>query len=187
MESIDTIEDVVKQRQQSNRRLGLKLLWIVAAALMFAYALVPLYDVLCKVTGLNGKTDGSAAVGSTTVDESRWVTVEFTGNVMPGLGWNFYPKQGSIKVHPGQIETALFVAKNITNEAVAGQAVPSVSPGVASAHFKKIECFCFQRQELQPGETKEMPLRFYVSPDLPKDVKAVTLSYAFFNAVKPAN
>lgn len=182
---MDTIS-AAEQKQQSNRRLGFKLLWIVAAALLFAFALVPLYDVLCKITGLNGKPEGSAAVISSSVDSSRWVTVEFTTNVMPGLGWNFHPKQASMRVHPGQIETALFEAKNITNEVVAGQAVPSVSPGIASAHFKKIECFCFQRQELQPGETKEMPLRFYVSPDLPKDVRAVTLSYAFFNAVEPA-
>ena len=93
----------------------------------------------------------------------------------------------SIKVHPGQIETVLFIAKNNTNEDVTGQAIPSVSPGLASPYFKKIECFCFQRQTLHGGETKEMPLRFYVSPDLPKDVSEVTLSYAFFNAVKLAN
>jgi len=89
-------------------------------------------------------------------------------------------------VHPGQIETATFVAKNITNEVVAGQAVPSVTPGEASLHFKKIECFCFARQELKPGESKEMPLRFYVSKDLPEDVEVVTLSYAFFSAIEPA-
>ena len=185
--NMDTVK-TTEQRRQSNRRLGFKLLWIVAAALLFAYALVPLYDVLCRVTGLNGKTENSAATyANTRVDSTRWVTVEFTGNVMPGLGWNFYPKQASIRVHPGQIETVLFVAKNITNDVVTGQAVPSVSPSLASLYFKKIECFCFRQQALQPGETKEMPLRFYVSPDLPEDVKAVTLSYAFFNAVKPAN
>ena len=181
--SMDTIS-AAEQRQKSNRRLGFKLLWIVGAALLFAFALVPLYDVLCKVTGLNGKTEGSAASANVRVDTARWVTVEFTGNVMPGLGWNFYPKQASMRVHPGQIETALYEAKNITNEVVTGQAIPSVSPGLAALYFKKIECFCFQRQELKPGETKVMPLRFYVSPDLPKDVGAVTLSYAFFNAVK---
>ncbi len=173
-----------ESKQQANKRLGLKLLWIVAAALLFAFALVPLYDVLCSITGLNGKTDSTAALNAKTVDESRWVTVEFTSTVMPGLGWNFYPKQPSIKVQPGKIETVLFEAKNITNEVVTGQAVPSVSPGLASVHLKKIECFCFQRQALNPGETREMPLRFYVSTDLPVDVKTITLSYAFFNAVE---
>lgn len=179
--------EAAEQKQHSNRKLGLKLLWVVAGALVFAFALVPLYDVFCKVTGLNGKTDSTASMSPAKVDQSRWVTVEFTSTVMPGLGWNFNPMQPSIKVHPGQIETALFEAKNITNMAVAGQAVPSVSPGAASLHLKKIECFCFQRQELQPGESKIMPLRFYVSPDLPKDIKTVTLSYAFFSAVKQVN
>ena len=176
-----------EKRQQDNKKLGLKLLWIVGAALLFGFALVPLYNVLCTVTGLNGKTNATADVTSNKVDVTRWVTVEFTSNVMPGLGWNFYPEQPSVRVHPGQIETVNFVAKNNTNETVAGQAVPSVSPGLASPYFKKIECFCFKRQELKAGETKLMPLRLYVSTDLPNDVKAVTLSYAFYNAVKPAN
>ena len=176
-----------EERNRSNRRLGIKLLWLVAASILFAVSLVPLYDVFCTITGLNGKTENVAALDSSSVDTSRMVRVEFTGNVMPGLGWSFYPKQASMRVHPGQIETAMFVAKNITNEVVAGQAIPSVTPGEASAHFKKIECFCFARQELKPGETKEMPLRFYVSKDLPKDVEVVTLSYAFFSAVKPAD
>jgi cytochrome c oxidase assembly protein subunit 11 len=174
-------------REQANKKLGFKLLWIVGAALLFGFALVPLYNVLCTMTGLNGKTNATADVSSNKVDETRLVTVEFTSNVMPGLGWNFYPEQPSVKVHPGQIETVNFVAKNNTNETVSGQAVPSVSPGLASPHFKKIVCFCFIRQELKAGETKLMPLRFYVSTDLPTDVKAVTLSYAFYSAVKPAN
>lgn len=176
-------------RAAANKRLALKLLWLVAGAILFAIALVPLYNVLCKVTGLNGKT-GDLPVAmqeSMQVDESRWVTVEFTGSVMPGLGWNFAPSQASMRVHPGQIEMATFVAKNNTNVEVTGQAVPSVSPGQASLYFKKIECFCFQRQALKAGESKEMPLRFYVSPDLPANVQTVTLSYAFYTAVPTAN
>lgn len=170
---------------QKNAKLVRKLLWMVVGSLAFAFALVPLYDVLCTLTGLNGKTENSAALVSTAIpDESRWVTVQFTSNVMPGLGWNFYPKSPSIKLHPGQIETVVFIAKNITNEVVVGQAVPSVTPGIASANLKKIECFCFVRQSLNPGEEKEMPLRFFVSPALPKDVTEMTLSYAFFPAVE---
>lgn len=174
-------------RDASNQKLAFKLLGIVVAALLFAYALVPLYNVLCKVTGLNGKTENSPDVlGKARVDNSRWVTVGFTTNVMAGLGWTFYPKQPSVRVHPGQIETALFVARNITNQAITGQAVPSLSPSQASLYFKKIECFCFKRQELKAGESKDMPLRFFVSPDLPEDVHEVTLSYSFYNAVEPA-
>jgi cytochrome c oxidase assembly protein subunit 11 len=173
-----------EQLDLKNKKLVRKLLWLVLGSLLFAFALVPLYDVLCSLTGLNGKTQNSAAlVAKVKVDNSRWVNVQFTSSVMPGLGWNFYPKQTSIRLHPGQIETVLFVAKNITNEVVVGQAVPSITPGIAAANLKKIECFCFVRQSLKPGEEKEMPLRFFVSPELPKDVSDMTLSYSFFPAV----
>lgn len=176
-------------KAEQNKRLALKLLWIVAGAIVFAISLVPLYNVLCQVTGLNGKTgtDPDDQGNVVKIDQTRWVTVEFTGNVMPGLGWNFSPNQTHMRVRPGQIEMATFVAKNNTNREVVGQAVPSVTPGQASLYFKKIECFCFERQALQPGESKEMPLRFYVSPDLPEKVEVVTLSYSFFNAVPTAN
>ncbi len=173
-----------QQLDVKNRKLVRKLLWLVVGSLLFAYALVPLYDVLCSLTGLNGKTQDTATeLSKAKVDNTRWVTVQFTSSVMPGLGWNFYPKQPSIKLHPGQIETVIFIAKNTTNQVVAGQAVPSVTPGIASANLKKIECFCFVRQSLNPGEEKEMPLRFFVSPELPADVSEMTLSYSFFPAV----
>jgi cytochrome c oxidase assembly protein subunit 11 len=168
-----------------NSRLVKKLLWLVFGSLLFAFALVPLYDVLCSLTGLNGKTQNTSSVmAQAKVDNTRWVTIQFTSSVMPGLGWNFYPKQGSIKLHPGQIETVIFVAKNTTNEVVVGRAVPSVTPGIAASNLKKIECFCFVNQSLKAGEEKEMPLRFFVSPELPKEVSDMTLSYSFFPAVQ---
>ena len=174
-----------EQIRLKNKRLGLKLIWIVVGSLLFAFALVPIYNVLCTLTGLNGKTSTTAALASKAkVDTSRWVTVQFTSSVMPGLGWNFYPKQPSVKLHPGQIETVVFVAKNITSVEVSGQAIPSITPGIGAANLKKIECFCFVKQTLKPGEEREMPLRFYVSPDLPADVPEMTLSYSFFPAVE---
>ncbi|MCF8186083.1 MAG: cytochrome c oxidase assembly protein [Sulfuritalea sp.] len=177
----------LSQKQQldlKNKILVRKLLWLLLGSLLFAFALVPIYDVLCEMTGLNGKTNNTAAVlTKAKVDETRWVTVQFTTNVMPGLGWNFYPKQSSIKMHPGQIETVIFIAKNTTNQVVVGRAIPSITPGIAAANLKKIECFCFINQALKPGEEKEMPLRFFVSPELPKDVSDMTLSYAFFPSV----
>ncbi len=176
---------VDQEKSQANKKLALKLVWILAGALVFAFALVPLYDVICSVTGLNGKTSNSATTATAQqVDASREVTVQFVSSVMPGLGWNFYPKQNSITVHPGQVTTVMFEAKNITSEEVAGQAIPSVTPGKASAHLKKIECFCFVRQSLKPGEVKELPLRFFVSADLPPEVHELTLSYSFFPANK---
>ena len=175
---------VKEQLDLKNKTLVHKILWMLLGSLLFAFALVPIYDVLCDLTGLNGKTSNTATVLSKAkVDNTRWVNVQFTTNVMPGLGWNFYPKQTNIKMHPGQIETVIFIAKNTTNEIVTGRAVPSVTPGIASANLKKIECFCFINQSLRPGEEKEMPLRFFVSPELPKDVSDMTLSYAFFPSV----
>ena len=179
---------VKEQLDLKNKRLVRKLLWLVIGSLLFAFALVPLYDVLCSMTGLNGKTQNTAtALAKAKVDNTRWVNVQFTSSVMSGLGWNFYPKQASIKLHPGQIETVIFVAKNTTNEVVVGRAIPSVTPGIAAANLKKLECFCFVNQSLKAGEEKEMPLRFYVSPDLPKDVSDMTLSYSFFPAITGSN
>jgi cytochrome c oxidase assembly protein subunit 11 len=173
-------------RDAENRKLIFRILLGLVASIAFAVSMVPLYNVLCEITGFNGKTSGSATEISKTlkVDESRWIKVEFTSSVMPGLPWQFSPVQSSVKVRPGRMETVTYVAKNITSQASVGQAIPSVSPGKAAQHFNKIECFCFQRQELQPGESKEMPLTFYVSPDLPEDIRTITLSYAFFSAVK---
>lgn len=174
------------QQAAANQRLAKKLIWIILASLLFAFALVPLYDVICSLTGLNGKTSNIAEIKlPSKVDSQRLIKVQFVSSVMPGLGWNFYPTQSSIEVHPGQVQTVLFEAKNITNTVVEGQAIPSVTPSKATAFLKKIECFCFQRQSLNPSETKALPLRFFISAEMPKDVKELTLSYAFFPATKP--
>lgn len=177
------------ERARANRRLAFRLLWVVAGALLFSVALVPLYDVFCQVTGLNGKTGDSPVQAEARLqpDPSRWVTVEFTSSVMPGLSWNFRPTQNRLQVRPGEIVLATFEASNMTNHPVTGRAVPSLSPGRASEHFKKIECFCFLNQELKAGETRQMPLRFYVSPELPQDISTVTLSYAFYSAETKVN
>ena len=167
--------------RQANRRLTIKLLLMVAAATGFAFALVPFYDLLCKVTGLNGKTGAAVQIAQVSkVDSARWVTVEFTSTVMPGMSWEFRPAQTRMRVHPGETARINYLAKNPTNQAMTGQAVPSVSPGWAAQHFNKIECFCFQRQMLKPGEVKEMPLVFFVSPELPAEVQEISLSYTLF-------
>jgi len=167
--------------RQANRRLTIKLLLMVAAATGFAFALVPFYDLLCKVTGLNGKTGAAVQIApASKVDTGRWVTVEFTSTVMPGMSWEFRPAQTRMRVHPGETARISYLAKNPTNQAMTGQAVPSVSPGWTAQHFNKIECFCFQRQVLKPGEVKEMPLVFFVSPELPAEVQEISLSYTLF-------
>lgn len=178
-----------EEKSVLNKRLAWRLSLIVVAGLLFGFALAPIYDVMCKTLGLNGKADSSAAAlnKSLKVDKDRWVTVIFTGNTMPGLSWSFHPTQTSMRVHPGEIKLATYIARNDAKESVTGVAVPSITPELAALHFKKIECFCFKQQGLKAGESKEMPLRFYVSPNLPSDVNTVTLSYAFYNSLPAAN
>jgi cytochrome c oxidase assembly protein subunit 11 len=171
-----------RNTRRDNRRVSLKLAGVAVGMFVFGYALVPLYDVICEVTGLNGKTGRAEARASDKVDQDRWVTVEFTGNSMGGLPWEFRALQKSMRVHPGEVAVAYYEARNTVAEAITGQAVPSVAPNKAAAHFKKIECFCFSQQLLKAGEYRKMPVQFVVSPDLPKEVTTVTLSYAFFNA-----
>jgi len=174
-----------EELRRANKRLAIKLGAMAIGALAFGFALVPLYNVFCEATGLNGKTNAeSASPAAVKVDKSRWVTVQFTGTVMPGLSWEFHPQQASMRVHPGEIVRVSYYAKNSTNQTIVGQAVPSVTPGQAAQHFVKLDCFCFKQQALEPGAEKEMGLTFIISPELSKEVGTVTLSYAFFPAVK---
>jgi len=169
-------------RKQANQRVVKRL--GIAAVLMFGFgfAMVPLYDVFCDITGLNGKTGRMAQEEalSQKVDEDRLVTVEFLATVHSDLPWEFKPMVRKIKVHPGEITEVNYYARNKTDNQVAGQAVPSVAPGLAAKYFSKTECFCFTRQTLGPGEGKEMPLRFVVDPALPDNVRTVSLSYTFY-------
>ncbi len=168
---------------QSSTRTAGKLALVAVAMFAFGYALVPLYDVLCEVTGLNGKT-GRIESASDAVDTSRSVKVEFVAESMAGLPWEFRPVERSVNVHPGETREVKYLVHNRSSEPVTGQAVPSVTPGIAAAHFNKIECFCFTQQTLKPGETREMPVRFVVSPKLPDGVQTLTLAYSFFNIDK---
>ena len=166
----------------ANRRLVGRLGLVVVAMFGFGFALVPLYDVFCEITGLNGKTgrlEAEAAL-SQEVDTGREVTVEFVVSVKSDLPWEIKPMVRRIKVHPGEVTEVKYAARNITDGVVVGQAVPSVVPSQASKYFNKTECFCFTQQSLAAGEYKEMPVRFIVDPGLPKNVRSVALSYTFF-------
>lgn len=177
---------------RSHRKLLFKLLAVIALAFAFGFALVPLYDVFCQMTGLNGKTgakpgsigisgiSNTVAAPPSSIDSSRTVTVEFMGTVMPGLPWEMTPLTPSLDLHPGELHQAKFRVHNRSDKTIVGQAIPSVSPGLAAQHFEKLDCFCFAEQTLAPGETKEMPLTFVVKPELDKDIRTITLAYAFF-------
>ena len=176
-------------QQTTNRRLGWKLAVISMAMFGFGYLLVPLYQVYCQYTGLNGTTnriDYGVAVAHK-VDAARWVTVEFVANTNGSLPWEFQPELPRVRVHPGDLVLAKFQARNIGNIAIVGQAIPSVTPSQAAPYFHKIECFCFSRQPLEPGEGKVLPLQFQVDNDLPAGIDTLTLSYTFFEAPPARN
>ena len=147
----------------------------------FGYVMVPIYDVLCDITGLNGKTGEISQSEAETkrVDVDRLVTVEFDTNVNPALPWKFKAAEYKMKVHPGEIAEAVFIVENESDRSVIGQAVPSVAPAQASLFFNKTECFCFTKQILEPGERKEIIVRFVVDTELPKKISTMTLSYTF--------
>ena len=172
---------------RSNLRMVNRLLLVVAGMFAFGFAMVPLYDVFCDITGLNGKTGGRASVSSIEADLDRTVTVEFIASVNQSMPWDFEPEVTRMEVHPGQTYRTSYYARNRTDRAMVGQAIPSVAPGVAAPHFKKTECFCFTEQEFSAGEGRDMPLLFMVDPELPDDVGVVTLSYTFFDKQKALN
>ena len=163
-----------------------KLLLVTLCMFAFGYALVPLYDLFCEVTGIGGKTGQveQSVANQQQIVTDRWVTVEFTSVSTSGIPWDFEPKINKLKVHPGEINEIIYSATNNSSKAVVGQAIPSVTPGLASKYFNKTECFCFTQQTLQGKEQKDMPVRFIIDPDLPDDVHTITLSYSFFNAEK---
>ena len=148
----------------------------------FGYLLVPIYDVFCDITGLNGKTGTieSAEAKALAVDEDRLVTVEFDTNVR-ALPWEFRSRVRKMKVHPGEVATAVFIAENKSSRAVVGRAIPSVAPAQAAVYFNKTDCFCFVEQRMEPGERREMAVAFVVDPDLPERFSAMVLSYTFFD------
>lgn len=167
---------------KKNTKLVRNLLFIVVGMFGFGFALVPLYDVLCEVTGLNGKVTASAAKEvQYPVDPNREVTVEFLTSLNESAPMVFRAETAKVKIHPGEYVTVNFYAENKTDKVMIAQAIPSISPGLAAEYFKKTECFCFTQQTFKPHEGKTMPVRFVVNPELPAQYKTITLAYTFFD------
>jgi cytochrome c oxidase assembly protein subunit 11 len=170
-------------RHHENRRLLRRIGWVTAGAFAFCFALVPLYRIACEQLGIRIDGDAVAASGVATlkVDASRTVTVQFDSTVNALADWRFAPDQLEMQVHPGQVVEAWYTASNLTDDTLVAQAVPDVLPRRANPYFGKTECFCFTEQLFAPRETRRMPVRFFVAPDLPDDVKTVMLTYTFYN------
>lgn len=158
-----------------------RMVLVAIAAFAFSFSLIPLYRIACeKVLGIRLERTAATGVANAKHADARVITVQFDGGVNSKLPWQFAPNQLTMTVHPGEQYKATYKATNTSTRAIVGSAVPSVAPARASGYFAKTECFCFTAQTLQAGETRDMPVRFIVDPNLPSDVTTITLSYTFF-------
>ncbi|MEN5071993.1 cytochrome c oxidase assembly protein [Stenotrophomonas sp. TWI1183] len=164
------------------RHAGLpSLIGVALAVFVLTFSLVPLYRIACeKVFGVRLERGPGAAASTAATTGKRTVRVEFDGGVNSKLPWAFHPEQLTMDVVPGELNEALYFARNDSDRALVGSAVPSVAPAKASGYFSKTECFCFTAQTLQAGEKRDMPVRFIVDPDLPANITTITLSYTFY-------
>ena len=172
----------MNQLQRRNRSLVTRL--IVGTVLMFGFGflLVPLYDVFCRVTGLNGKVLNNGPVTqSVEINKDRRVTVQLLAVNNEAMPWRFKPQESEITVFPGEMKQTAFVALNPTQRSMVGQAVPSVAPSEAAEHLHKVNCFCFEQQPLMAGEERAMPLVFMIDDELPQHISTITLSYTLFD------
>lgn len=162
-------------------KLSLKLIAIVVGMFGFGYALVPVYNVLCDVTGLNGRTDARAEASVVErPDEDRSVRLEFVASVDRTAPFEFRPTVASMQITPGKVYETEFFARNLSESPIVSQAVPSIAPGIAAEHLKKIQCFCFTQQDFGPSEERNLGVTFVVDPELPESIDTLTLSYTLF-------
>ena len=165
-------------QRRSNRALLRKLVVVVVGMFGFGFLLVPFYEKICEVTGLRNIAQADA-VTNTQVDSSRLVRIEFDSNVH-NMPWRFRPLEPAVAVNPGAVTQAVFEVVNTTDHAITGQAIPSYGPQYAAQYFRKLDCFCFARQTLQPGESRRRPVVFVIDPAAPRELNTITLSYTFF-------
>jgi cytochrome c oxidase assembly protein subunit 11 len=175
-------EDSRSELKRANRSLVLRLGLFVLGSFAFGFALVPLYDVICDITGYGNQNRllQSAQIAEQP-DLERTITVEFLASV-PSVGsWSFRPEVRTMQVHPGRLYEMAYVAENRTGRDTVAQAIPNVAPSKVAGFFRKTECFCFLPQHFARGEERSMPVRFIVDPALPRHVDRITLSYTFYD------
>ena len=160
---------------------------IFAAIVMFLFAifvLPPLYDLFCEITGIGGKTSGPYQAERLTVDETRLVEVQFVVTNNATMPWEFYPVKEKVFIHPGEPKEISYYAKNLTGKDMIGQAIPNILPNNAADYFHKTECFCFEQQFLEAGESITIPVKFIIDPELPKDIPSLALGYTLFDVTE---
>lgn len=185
MSSVNHLPTALMRLRQANLHMVAKLAVVTALMFGFGYAMVPMYKHICEALGINvlslteQQVPGAASKArNTQVDLTRTITVEFDANARGP--WDFKPEVRTVRVHPGEVITVVYEFHNRQPRTMAAQAIPSYAPKQATAHFNKLECFCFTEHKLAPGETKRWPVVFVIDPKLPKDVSTITLSYTFF-------
>jgi cytochrome c oxidase assembly protein subunit 11 len=171
-----------------NLRVALIAGSVAAGMVGMSYAAVPLYRLFCQVTGFGGTTQRADAAPEKATDSP--VSVRFDANTSGNLAWSFHAVQTQMTVKVGEQNMAYYKATNISGKPLTGTAVFNVTPVQAGVYFNKIQCFCFTEQTLQPGESIEMPVSFFVDPDMLEDpdaagIKEITLSYTFYPVDKP--
>ena len=167
---------------QGSKKTIRTLCFAVLGMFTFSFALVPLYNVFCEVTGLNGKIELRATNDTNIeIENGRDVSIQFVSHNNEEMPWIFEPSEDSIKIKTGKYHTATFYVKNPTDRTMIAQAIPSVAPSNAASHLKKLECFCFEEQELAPGEDALLPVRLIFDDKLPSAINSVVLSYTIFD------
>ena len=175
------------EQKRANRKLIWGLLIMTGGSFAFGWALIPLYDVLCRAAGIgNAEAKDGKSVVQEAVDPNREVTIEFLAQPASVGSFDFRPKVASMRIHPGKLYDAEFYARNLTGVASVAQAVPSISPTGTAKYFHKTECFCFSPQKFGAGEGRAMPVRFIVDPQLPTNVDKLTLAYTFYDTTQSA-
>ncbi len=168
--------------QADNKKLTLKLAAFALGSFAFGFALIPLYDVLCDITGFgNQRALAEARSAEERPDDTRTITVDFLAELPTVGNWEFRPTVRSMQVHPGRLYETEFFAHNLTGRAQLAQAVPNIAPGRAAGYFRKTECFCFTPQKFAVDEARPMAVRFVVDPAIPRSVDRITLSYTFYD------
>ena len=174
-------------KRRADGKLVRALLIMTAGSFAFGWALVPLYDVLCRAAGIgNAEAKSGKAVVRESIDPNREVTVEFLAAPASVGSFDFRPRVASMRIHPGKLYDTEFYARNLTSQPATAQAVPSISPAGTARYFHKTECFCFSPQNFAAGEGRPMPVRFIVDPQLPDFVDKVTLAYTFYDTTQSA-
>lgn len=179
---METQDQSTGQTRKLNFQMMAKLAVMAVVMFGFGWALIPMYQKICEIYGINLVTPNmnvtADEVRNTQIDKTRTITIEFDANSHGP--WRFRPTVANMQVHPGEMAQVVYEVVNTQPRSIDAQAIPSYAPQQAGAHFKKVECFCFQQQTLAPNEAKQMPVVFFIDPDLPKDVKTITVSYTFF-------